>query len=177
MSEPRAAITLEPLETGASAELGQFLGWVDLTVSGLESPTVRLWVERNSTGAICGSAGFELSADGRHALIRSVAVLPSLRGQGCGLIYARFALEQAAAIGVRQAWLFSRRSGPFWQRLGFEPADRAQLATVLADTHQVRLFRQTGQLDREVAWTRPLSGNGRATSGNAGAACSEPGPE
>ena len=30
------------------------------------------------------------------------------------------------------------------------------LADVLAGTHQVRLFRETGQLGREVAWSRPI---------------------
>lgn len=51
---------------------------------------------------------------------------------------------------------FSRRSGPFWQSLGFEPADRDELAAALADTQQVRLFQRTGQLSREVAWSREL---------------------
>lgn len=69
---------------------------------------------------------------------------------------SRLALEQAAAEGATTAWLFSRRSGPFWQSLGFEPADRDRLADLLADTCQVRLFRQTGQLDHEVAWSRAL---------------------
>ncbi len=58
--------------------------------------------------------------------------------------------------GARQAWLFSRRSGGFWQKLGFEPTTTDSLATALPDAHQVQLFRSTGQLDREVAWRRPL---------------------
>ncbi len=65
-------------------------------------------------------------------------------------------MGQAASAGAARAWLFSRRSGPFWQGLGFDPADRDDLATVLAGTTQVDLFRRTGQLAREVAWSRPL---------------------
>ncbi|WP_439689521.1 hypothetical protein ACRQ4C_17070 [Curtobacterium sp. SP.BCp] len=65
-------------------------------------------------------------------------------------------MEQAVSTGADRAWLFSRRSGPFWQGLGFRPADRETLAAVLADTSQVALFRRTGQLGREVAWSRPL---------------------
>ncbi|HEY3506571.1 MAG TPA: hypothetical protein VGN37_27760 [Actinocatenispora sp.] len=38
----------------------------------------------------------------------------------------------------------------------FVPADRDRLARALADTHQVRLFARTGQLAREVAWSRTL---------------------
>lgn len=134
-----------------------FLGEVDLTLSGLDAPTVRLWIQREDDGSVVGSTGYELSDDGEHALVRSVAVSPSLRSRGRGAALATFALERAAAEGATTAWLFSRRSGPFWQSLGFAAADRAALAEVLADTHQVQSFRQTGQLEREVAWSRALA--------------------
>lgn len=136
--------------------LTAFLGAVDLTLSGLDEPGVRLWLERDDHGEVVGSTGYEVSADGRHALIRSVAVSPSRRSLGRGGALARFTLDRAAAEGATTAWLFSRRSGPFWQGLGFEPADRDALAEALGDTHQVRLFRQTGQLGREIAWARAL---------------------
>lgn len=136
--------------------LAAFLSEVDLTLSGLDAPSVRLWIERDERGAIAGSTGYEISGDGRHALIRSVAVAPSQRSRGRGRALASFALERAAEEGAMKAWLFSRRSGPFWQSLGFEAADRDELAEALADTHQVRLFQQTGQLGREVAWSRLL---------------------
>lgn len=143
--------------TPADADvLREFLTVVDLTLSGLESETIRLWLGRDATGAVVASTGYELSPDGQHVLVRSVAVAPEHRSSGQGTSLARFALEQAAAEGATTAWLFSRRSGPFWQSLGFVPADRDALASALAGTHQVELFRQTGQLDREVAWSRPL---------------------
>ncbi|WP_307480518.1 GNAT family N-acetyltransferase [Microbacterium trichothecenolyticum] len=136
--------------------LTAFLREVDLTLSSLNAPEVRLWIERDESGAVVGSTGYELSADGAHALIRSVAVAPATRSRGRGTALARFALDQAAAEGARTAWLFSRRSGPFWQSLGFVPADREELAAALTDTHQVRLFTETGQLGTEVAWNRRL---------------------
>ncbi|PPF26256.1 MULTISPECIES: GNAT family N-acetyltransferase [unclassified Rathayibacter] len=139
------------------ASLRDFLAESDLTLSGLDAPNVRLWIERDDDGTVVGSTGFELSEDGGHALIRSVAVIPGRRQSGTGTRLATHALTQAAAEGARHAWLFSRRSGPFWQRLGFTPADRDDLATLLATTHQVQLFQKTGQLDREVAWSRPLT--------------------
>ena len=137
--------------------LAAFLGDADLTLSGLDAPSVRLWIERDAHGVVVGSAGYEMSEDGRHVLIRSVAVSPARRAQGRGLALARFALARASEEGASTAWLFSRRSGAFWQRLGFEVADRDELAAALADTHQVRLFQQTGQLEREIAWSRPLA--------------------
>lgn len=137
--------------------LADFLTAVDLTVSGLDAPTVRLWMERDAGGTVTGSTGYELSGDGSHALIRSVAVSPDARSRGRGTGLARFALAWAAEEGASRAWLFSRRSGPFWQSVGFSPADRDELSAALADTHQVRLFRSTGQLENEVAWSRPLA--------------------
>lgn len=137
--------------------LTAFLVEVDLTQSGLDAPSVRLWIERNEHGAIVGSTGYEISGDGHHALIRSVAVSPTQRSRGRGSAYAVFALERAAEEGATRAWLFSRRSGPFWQSLGFEAASRDELAEALADTNQVRLFQQTGQLGGEVAWSRFLA--------------------
>ena len=150
MAEP----TLARISDDDLDELTAFLGVADLTLSGLDEPSVRLWIVRDSDGAVVGSTGYELC--GAHALVRSVAVHPTERGTGRGSALARFALDAAAGEGARRAWLFSRRSGPFWEGLGFEPADRGELATVLADTHQVRLFATTGQLEREVAWSRPL---------------------
>ncbi|WP_284293271.1 GNAT family N-acetyltransferase [Luteimicrobium album] len=147
---------LEQCKAADVGALTAFLGQVDLTLSGLDAENVRLWLGRDEQGAVVGSTGYEMSADGRHALIRSVAVSSAERSRGRGSALARFALERAAEEGATTAWLFSRRSGPFWQSLGFAQADRDELAQALAHTHQMRLFQQTGQLDREVAWSRPL---------------------
>jgi N-acetylglutamate synthase-like GNAT family acetyltransferase len=133
-----------------------FLRGADLTLSGVDSPAVRLWIDRDAGGEVIGCTGYEISRDLRHVLIRSVAVAPRHRSAGRGGELARFAFAQATAEGAVTAWLFSRRSGPFWQGLGFVAADRDDLAQVLDETHQVRLFRRTGQLDREVAWSRPI---------------------
>ena len=147
-----ARVTLNDVD-----DLRGFLQDVDLTLAGLDAPTVHLWVERNADGEIVGSTGFELSADRGPALIRSVAVAPAHRTAGAGSRLARYAMDQAQAAGASRAWLFSRRSGPFWQRLGFiTSADRNELAAAFPEAHQVRLFVESGQLEREVAWSQPL---------------------
>lgn len=147
---------LRPVEPHDVPRVRDFLRSVDLTLAGIDAPAVRLWVEHDERGEIIGSTGFEQSADGQHALIRSVAVPPGRRAAGAGSRLARHALDEARASGADRAWLFSRRSGPFWQNLGFTSADRRELAAALADAHQVVLFTQTGQLEREVAWSRAL---------------------
>lgn len=147
---------LSPATSADLDDLAAFLRSADLTVAALAEPAVHLWLERDAAGAVCTTTGFELGASGEHALVRSVAVRPDLRGSGDGLRLARFALDRAADAGARQAWLFSRRSGGFWQKLGFAGTTTDALAAALPDAHQVRLFRSTGQLDREVAWHREL---------------------
>lgn len=151
-----AAVRPEAVRSADAEDVRAFLAACDLTLAGIGEPGARLWAVRDAAGSVVGTTGFEASADGRHALLRSVAVAPSLRGSGTGTRLAFFALAQAASTRAERAWLFSRRSGPFWQGLGFAPADRDDLATVLAGTTQVDLFRRTGQLAREVAWSRPL---------------------
>lgn len=150
-------ITLTRAAAMDMEDISEFLRIADLTLSGLDSPSVHLWIARDETsGEIFATTGYESSDDGCHALIRSVAVGPSLRGTGIGLKLARFAMDRAAEGGAEQAWLFSRRSGPFWQKVGFISAETNDLALALASTHQVQLFTETGQLQREVAWSRRL---------------------
>lgn len=147
---------LLPVRAADVPDLARFLRDADLTVAGLDAPGLRCWIERDVDGAVVGSTGYEASDDGVHVLVRSVAVAPDRRAGGHGTRLARFALDRAAESGATTAWLFSRRSGPFWQGLGFVPADLADLAGALATTQQVRLFARTGQLAVERAWSRPL---------------------
>jgi len=130
----------------------RFLVDADLTVAGLSNAS--LWMETDADGAITSTTGFERV--GSHVLIRSVAVRPDLRGTGVGLRNAAFAILEAQLAGATTAWLFSRRSGPFWQKLGFWRAPTEELVEALGDTAQVRLFVETGQLANEVAWRRLL---------------------
>jgi GNAT superfamily N-acetyltransferase len=83
------------------ADLTAFLREVDLTLSGLDEPDVRLWIERDAEGRIVGSTGYELNADGDAVLVRSVAVHPRQRAAGRGTALARFALSQARVEGRR----------------------------------------------------------------------------
>jgi N-acetylglutamate synthase-like GNAT family acetyltransferase len=135
-------------------ELIEFLRAADLTTVGLDDADLHLWIDVDADGRIAGSTGFELV--GTHALIRSVAVAQHLRGEGRGLELARFALDQATALGATQAWLFSRRSGEFWHKLGFDSAAIPDLVAAVGSTSQVRAFVASGQVNFEVAYSRPL---------------------
>lgn len=93
------SMDLEPCRAEHVPALTAFLSEVDLTLSGLDVPSVRLWVERDELGAIVGSTGYEISDEGQHALIRSVAVSPAQRSRGRGSDLARFALARASLEG------------------------------------------------------------------------------
>ncbi|MEI5583587.1 MULTISPECIES: GNAT family N-acetyltransferase [unclassified Agromyces] len=123
----------------------------------LQGPHERCPRQGYNTGTYYRDTTCSLHSRDAHVLIRSVAVSPTLRAAGTGSRLATHALDQAHAAGARHAWLFSRRSGPFWIKLGFDPADREELARALQHARQVRLFITTGQLEREVAWSRPLN--------------------
>ncbi|WP_374946718.1 GNAT family N-acetyltransferase [Agreia sp.] len=146
-----------PVDSSGVAELREFLAECDLTTSGLDAPGTRYWISRDERGRVVGSTGFELSPTTCDALIRSVAVASDARAAGLGTELALFAITAARDAGAQRAWLFSRRSGPFWQRLGFERVPTESLAEALAESPQVALFRATGQLARGVAWARTLS--------------------
>jgi N-acetylglutamate synthase-like GNAT family acetyltransferase len=151
---------LERVSADDIDDLRAFLSEVDLTMAGLGEPAVRLWIERDAAGEIVGSTGFEVSENGEHALIRSVAVAPHRRTAGAGSRLACFVLQEAQAAGATRAWLFSRRSGPFWQKLGFTSADRIELAAALPSSRQVRHFVESGRLEREVAGPGPFEPDG-----------------
>jgi N-acetylglutamate synthase-like GNAT family acetyltransferase len=127
----------------------------DLTLAGVGSAELHLSVLETRAGQTVGVTGYESA--GPHALIRSVAVAPSLRGNGLGVMLAEVAFEQAAAAGAEQLWLFSRRGGAFWQRLGFRLTPTDGLVAALPHTWQVSDFAESGQLAREIAWTRPAN--------------------
>jgi len=91
------------LERVSAANINQlrcFLIEVDLTLAGLGDPTTHLWIERDESGNVIGTTGFELSEDCKHALIRSVAVSPPQRVRGAGSRLARYAMDQARVAGA-----------------------------------------------------------------------------
>ncbi len=77
----------------------------------------------------CG--GFELHDDA--AVLRSVAVVEDVRGNGIGEHLSRLLIDGGKRRGARDVYLFTGGSWTFWQRLGFvelpmeewrEPAQR-----------------------------------------------------
>lgn len=143
---------VRPAEPSDMAAIRACLEASDLTLAGVGSTDLRLFVLQTRAGQTAGVTGYEIA--GSHALVRSVAVAPAMRGHGLGGLLAELAFDHATGSGAHQLWLFARRTGAFWQRLGFRLTPTDELVTVLRHTQQVSHFMETGQVDREIAWTR-----------------------
>ncbi len=82
-------------------------------------------------GAIVGYGGFELF--GQAALLRSIAVLPGMRGKRIGRNIVPLLLYRAHERGAREAWLLTTSAAAFFERLGFTARQRnAAPAAILA---------------------------------------------
>jgi amino-acid N-acetyltransferase len=77
--------------------------------------------------SVVGSAALELY--GKAALLRSVAVDASLRGQGLGQQLTRAALELARQRDVETVYLFTETAGDFFPRFGFRAINRSAVDT------------------------------------------------
>jgi amino-acid N-acetyltransferase len=78
---------------------------------------------------VVGSAALELY--GTAALLRSVAVDASVRGQGLGQQLTRAALDLARRCGVITVYLLTETAGDFFRRFGFRPIERAAVEPVV----------------------------------------------
>jgi amino-acid N-acetyltransferase len=70
-----------------------------------------------------GLVGLELYAE--EALLRSLIVAPSERGQGLGIALVRHAEAYAASQGARSIYLLTLSAELFFQRLGYTRLDRS----------------------------------------------------
>jgi amino-acid N-acetyltransferase len=76
----------------------------------------------DASGVLAGVAGLELY--GSDALLRSVAVAPSLRDQGLGQRLTHDRMRWAAEQGIRRAYLLTTDARGYWERYGFEVIGR-----------------------------------------------------
>lgn len=74
---------------------------------------------------LVGTSGLERYGD--TALLRSVAVASTERGQGLGQALVRQALVHAASLGLRQVVLLTTTAADFFPRFGFQPINRAEV--------------------------------------------------
>ncbi len=83
-------------------------------------------------GRLVGSVGLELH--GRDGLLRSLAVVPGMRGRGLGTELLRRALELAAARGVVEVYLLTTTAERWFAALEFARIEREQVPAALQAT-------------------------------------------
>ncbi|MBD3654818.1 arsenic resistance N-acetyltransferase ArsN2 [Kangiella sp.] len=81
-----------------------------------------------------GVVGLELHGD--SALVRSLAVAESERGQGLGVLLLKHAEEAAQIMGVKELYLLTTTASDFFRRMGYEVADRAAAPPSIAQSKQ-----------------------------------------
>lgn len=110
------------------------LSVADLPTDDLAEAGGVLLAFRGEGGAVLGYGGYE--RHGSHALIRSVVVAASMRGQGIGAALLPLLLRHAADAGARDAWLLTTTAAAFFARLGFRPVARGDAPQAILATRQ-----------------------------------------
>jgi amino-acid N-acetyltransferase len=96
-------------------------------------PATQFYVSR-SGDALVGVVGLELY--GEAALLRSLAVARSVRGQGLGAALVRYAEEAASTQNARALYLLTTSVERFFVRLGYRNQDRRLAPESIASTQQ-----------------------------------------
>lgn len=81
-----------------------------------------------------GVVGLELC--GETALLRSLAVEPTIRGRGCGKALVARAEAYARQRGVRQLYLLTTTAAEFFSRLGYKAIARDQAPEAIRATSE-----------------------------------------
>lgn len=116
--------TIRQAIEGDWAALAGLLTKSDLPLDGAEAHLAEFFVAVQEEDLI-GSVGLERYGD--TALLRSLAVASSERGQGLGQALVGQALEQAQRVGLKQVVLLTTTAVGFFPRFGFRPISRADV--------------------------------------------------
>jgi N-acetylglutamate synthase-like GNAT family acetyltransferase len=86
-------------------------------------------------GHLIGFIGWE-TTDEATALLRSLVVVPPLRGKGLGTAMTNWALMRLAELGIGDAYLLTTTAEAFAVRLGFARVDRASVPPSIGQSRQ-----------------------------------------
>jgi len=123
---------LVPATVADLAAVEALVAAVSLTLDGLAACIAggTAVICREHDGCLLGAAATERYCD--VALLRSVAVHAPARGHGLGRALVDRALADARAAGAREAWLLTETAEPYFARLGWTRAERADAPAAVA---------------------------------------------
>ncbi|PZQ78896.1 MAG: arsenate reductase (glutaredoxin) [Ancylobacter novellus] len=102
--------------------LAKALRSAELPTDDLWNSPGRFFAFRTLGGRLVGYGGFE--RHGEDVLIRSVVVMPEMRGVGAGRNIVLLLMSRAFDEGARQAWLLTSAASAFFERMGFKAVPR-----------------------------------------------------
>ena len=149
-------MVIRPIRADEHAAVKQLLASARLPIEGLDSWWGSTLVAA-TRGGVVGSAALELH--GGDAVLRSVCVAESHRGERLGQRLVEASLELARQHQVRDVYLLTETAADFFQRLGFEIVSRDAAPCAVQESV-------------EFASVCPASAT--ALARRVGAACSEP---
>lgn len=126
------ALSLEKID-GAAADFKAALESARLPTDDLEEADRSFFRIRKGESTI-GFGGYELYAE--DALLRSVVILPALRGRGAGSTAANLLLKRAFDDGARNAYLLTESAAPFFEKIGFRSIRRDEAPAAILATRQ-----------------------------------------
>jgi N-acetylglutamate synthase-like GNAT family acetyltransferase len=123
-----------PLKMGERGPLAKALVKARLPVDDLEAPGPLFWRFETTEAMPVGFGGLEIH--GEDALLRSLLILPPLRGRGLGAAAVVEVEREAARLGCRAVWLLTESATDFFARLGYAKCDRAVVPPKIRETQQ-----------------------------------------
>jgi amino-acid N-acetyltransferase len=123
-----------PLKLGERGALSKALVEARLPVDDLEAPGPQFWRFETADSIPAGFGGLEIH--GEDALLRSLLILPPLRGRGIGAAVVAQLENEAALNGCRAVWLLTEAASGFFARLGYAKCDRVLVPPKIRETPQ-----------------------------------------
>jgi N-acetylglutamate synthase-like GNAT family acetyltransferase len=115
-------------------ELADALQAAGLPTEDLTRPGRRFFRFRHRRDGLIGFIGWEEA--GEAALLRSLVVMPALRGRGWCRRMAGWALGRLAEAGVADVYLLTTTIAPLAAKLGFTRMDRTQAPAAIQASRQ-----------------------------------------
>ena len=130
----RNAITIRPARSTDYAAVTALLSEAKLPLVGVEEHFTDFFVAEDSS--IVGCAGLERY--GNVALLRSVVVSPSARGNGLGQRLTQSCIDAARTSGIATLVLLTETAEAFFPRLGFKAVSRDEVPMAVRDSAEFR---------------------------------------
>lgn len=149
MTEP---LSLRPAAAADVDRLTSLLARNDLPTADVAAKIECFWLAYDDRSLV-GVGGLERR--GQHALVRSVVVVESMRGEGYGQRLLAAIEARASTRGVTDLYLLTTTAAGFFERLGFQRLSRETAPRPIRETEQFEtLCPETAVCMRKVVGDR-----------------------